>query len=105
VLSHLYTQDVLDRRAVCDTVTVPDTAAVACGVTALQLIEQFAGTATKQSVRIKELESEVNKLVILLYFTSSTYRYFAVQYLAVLFACNRCCELFKVCCWFQLSLC
>jgi hypothetical protein len=69
VLSHSQTQDAIDRRAVCDTVTVPDTAAVACGVTALQLIEQFAGTVTKQSARIKELESEVNKLVILLYYT------------------------------------
>eukprot|EP00953_Heterococcus_sp_UTEX-ZZ885_P034038 17661-Heterococcus_DN1.PRE.4 len=58
-------QDAIDRRAVCDTVTVPDTAAVACGVTALQLIEQFAGTATKQSARVKELESEVNKLYCL----------------------------------------
>jgi hypothetical protein len=69
VTSHSHTQDAIDRRAVCDTVTVPDTAAVACGVTALQLIEQFAGTATKQSARVKELESEVNKLVILLYYT------------------------------------
>jgi hypothetical protein len=77
-------QDALDRRAVCDTVAVPDTAAVACGVTALQLIEQFAGTAGKQSARINELETEVNKLVSnCTYSAISIYTVIVSQYIAV----------------------
>jgi hypothetical protein len=53
----LLPQEALGRHAVAQTLTVPDAAAAACGVTAAVLLDQFVGTAAAQAARMRSLSA------------------------------------------------